>query len=120
MDRTIKFRGKTQQGEWIYGSLVEFYDKTYIWQNDTQIHVAQGIVPVQSDTVGQFTGLYDKDGKEIYEGDMVQNDLGRVCDVSYCIGGGFAGFDLSPVFTFENRLKDVIIIGNIHDNPELL
>lgn len=103
MAREIKFRGKTEDGKWIYGSLVQFYGKTYIWQNDTQIHVAQGMIPVQSDTVGQYIGWKDNKGKEIYEGDIVLDIDGK----KYVLKHMDYGFDC-------------VAVGNIHDNPELL
>ena len=116
MERKIKFRGKDFLGRWHYGHL----------------HLATGssslMIQVDSfdsfgvlhETVGQFTGLLDKNGNEIYEGDIVRYDMGGECEVSYCIGGGFAGFDLSPAFHDEHQLKDVEVIGNIHDDLELL
>lgn len=119
--RTIKFRGKTGLGEWIYGSLVELNGETYIWQNDSHTHVAQGIIPVQSDTVGQFIGLCDMTGKEIYEGDIVNDIDGKTYllknrdYVFYCVANGrwYRLYDI-----IDDAFTDVI--GNIHDNPELL
>lgn len=114
--REIKFRGKRlDNGEWVYGDL-------HIRTPFPHIHseIDYGKVDIDPHTVGQFTGLHDKNGKEIYEGDIVRYDMGGECEVSYCIGGGFAGFDLSPAFHNEHQLTDVEVIGNIHDNPELL
>ena len=114
--REIKFRGKRlNNGEWVYGDL-------HIRTPFPHIHseIDYGKVNIDPHTVGQFTGLHDKNGKEIYEGDIVRCDMGGECEVSYCIGGGFAGFDLSPAFHNGHQLKDVEVIGNIHDNPELL
>lgn len=117
--REIKFRGKSPSGKWVYGYAAKFaHDSVPVILEDTE----DGIEPrkIIPETAGQFTGLHDKNGKEIYEGDIVRYDMGGECEVSYCISGGFAGFDLSPAFHNGHQLTDVVVIGNIHDNPELL
>jgi uncharacterized phage protein (TIGR01671 family) len=122
--RDIKFRGKSfDNGEWVYGDYhkraggVHCIIKMEPDENGKVVYVVHQVAP---DTIGQFTGLHDKNGKEIYEGDIVRYDMGGECEVSYCVGGGFAGFDLSPAFHNGHQLTDVEVIGNIHDNPELL
>ena len=135
--RTIKFRGKTKQGEWVTGyyvgksSLNEVailppqnvnYDIGYI--NDSECYYCI------ADTIGQFTGLYDKNGKEIYEGDILRfgNIPGDVCEVkwneritAFCIRFYFeCNLGVRPLGEWVICERSVAIIGNIHDNPELL
>ena len=134
--RTIKFRGKTKQGEWVIGyyvgksSLDEVailpppnvnYDIGYI--NDSECYYCI------ADTLGQFTGLYDCDGKEIYEGDILKWDKGRLYVVKFLVGmfyasveecneGILGGFPLHRLTEYEDGKCE--IIGNIFDNHELL
>lgn len=85
---------------------------------------------VLEETVGQFTGLYDKDGKRIYEGDILcRKDGGALLTVEFRHGafgyeycGEFHSWAGNHNFTFNPFDTDVdfAIIGNIHDNPELL
>ena len=130
MNRIIKFRGKTNDGDWIYGS----YVKTRHYANGRDLHkiiryevdYADNREDVIPETVCQFTGLYDKTGKEIYEGDII-----------VCINGSIDGaeweFKLeikwsekrcgfnTPIFGCdEDRTHYYNVIGNIHDNPELI
>ena len=112
--RKIKFRGRDFAGMWHIGDLIH---------NDDDLLIRKGCfsIFIENETAGQFTGLLDKNGKEIYEGDIYRYDNpDSINEVSYCAGGGFAGFDLTPAIHSENRLLDVEVIGNIHDNPELL
>ena len=124
--RTIKFRGKTTKGNWACGFLSRHVGgKIYFITTDEKRNLI-----VNLDTVGQFTGLYDKNGKEIYEGDILgRKDGGALLKVEFRHGafgyeycGEFHSWAGNHNFTFNSFDTDVdfAIIGNIHDNPELL
>ena len=124
--RTIKFRGKSiLTDEWFYGDLVHSADKkrTAILVNDKDSYDECEVDP---ETVGQFTGLYDCEGKEIFEGDILRfgNSQSGVCEVKW--NEHIAAFCIRFYFKDEIGSRplgggvEFAIIGNIHDNPELL
>ena len=124
--RTIKFRGKTTKGNWVCGFLSRHVGgEIYFITTDEKRNLI-----VNLDTVGQFTGLYDKDGKEIYEGDILgRKDGGPLLTVEFHHGafgyeycGEFYAWAGNHNFTFNPFDTDVdfCIVGNIYDNPELL
>ena len=132
--RDILFRGKrVDNGEWIQGDLVQFlpHGIVRIVTQEPPYKDAE----VDSDTVGQFTGLTDKNGRKIFEGDIIHLEYSQVffggvyfgeytAEVSYKEGcfitdGMNNGDEIeTPLSGFNN--DEVEIIGNIHDNPELL
>lgn len=123
--RDIKFKAKRRDnGEWIYGDLNHLVDGVYI-SNDYGNNMAQ----VDPETVGMNTGLKDKNGKEIYNGDILASDgkpFGLVVDGvrGYCFGVVYF-LDLYeapwPLYgVVVNDLHgDVEIIGNINDKEVL-
>ncbi len=146
MKRVIKFRGKRLgNGEWVYGDLLHINGGCLIYygsqtkceliEGKSDIAVEMGmdeIAPVDPDTVGQFTGLLDANGKEIYEGDIL-GVKGKVfgwvkCDVcNYCYYSivyvdnsmGINEWSLYGIVK-DDYPKQIEVIGNIHDNPGLL
>lgn len=112
--REILFRGKINRTKWVYGDLIhdESRNRVYIWSKNP--FAPGGIMEniVDPETVGQFTGLLDKNGKKIFEDDIMRN-AGNVVEFygdGFCING-----DSSLSLWTKTE-----IIGNIHDNPELL
>lgn len=123
--KTITFRGKrTDNGEWVYGYY--FKDmaegRTYHVIGETPL-LAHEIDP---GTVGQFTGLHDMAGVGIFEDDIIELTLGRLGYVMYhedlaqyvLTRTGLAHTSLFYIHNEHN--KEILIIGNIHDNPEIL
>lgn len=115
--RTIKFRGKDiETGEWVYGDL-------HIRSAFAHIHTDEGArYKIDTDSIGQFTSLYDKNGKEIYEGDILDFN-GLKIEIRF-VRGVFALLcdgNLDEELCGDCR-TDLFakVIGNIHDNPELL
>ncbi len=126
--RTIKFRGKKKKnGEWIYGDLMnDNIGGCYIYPIDSEnLYKENEVIP---DTVGQSTGLYDKDGNEIYEGDILlfHGEVKRVVGYEDSHMASFSllsPYDLGFMSTFGTGSFEPFyceVIGNIHDNPELL
>ena len=110
--RKIIFRGKlTTTGEWAEGFLV---DEKHIG-NRMQSY------PVVPETVGQFSGLHDTNGRGIFEGDIVQYKDERG-EITYRDSEAMFAVCFDTWCTDFDHLqgKDIEIIGNIHDNPELM
>lgn len=147
--REIKFRGKRlDNGEWVNGFVLFNHDKSeavIAKLTDTEA-VCENVIP---ETVGQFTGLHDKNGKEIYERDIVDFISPFFRDLTYpsypaapvdprhhyqCVvvwnerdcGFGLVSLKEALLKPCEQQpvgitqISDSYLIGNIHDNPELL
>ena len=142
--REILFRGKLiNGGQWTFGNLIEHFNGNCAISTKTDIIGTFGrVIP---ETVGEYTGLTDKNGKRIFEGDIVKDadSYISVIKIGRCLPSEFY-----EIFDFEifnkNNLKicavyaehvfgeykgehfllpeknSTIVIGNIHDNPELL
>ena len=116
------FRGKCA-GKWLYGNLTINSNGTcQIWEN-TDVGFFPAVV--NSETVGEFTGLTDKNGVRIFEGDIVRtydpDDSPAV--VKYDIGETMFAVVIDNIFFGLGEHfngNDLTIIGNIHENPELL
>ena len=135
--REILFRGKrVDNGEWVYGGILQTENWTSIFTyKDYQGGINEPpscdvedyeVIP---STIGQYTGLTDKNGIEIFEGDIVKScEYDDVYFVKYFDNDNYSAFDCVPdVPLCEcNGLSYLVneegckVIGNIHDNPELL
>jgi len=137
MNREILFRGKrVDNGEWVEGSLMLYTgvvsgnivteifwdgkhgeDKT--WQHSTSLRCL-----VNPSTVGQYTGLIDRNGKWIFEGDRFKGAWDKKGTIVYLGHQALFGMkydEKAEVYEFGIiRGIDIEVIGNIHDNPELL
>ena len=127
----ILFRGKrATNGDWVYGDFVHgnerksLRDSIFVYDSETQSFNDYEINP---STLGQYTGLTDKNGKRIFEGDIVKTDKFSEPNKQYIIKydlqfGAFIGQDRYNVYfvTFDGDSGDFEVNGNITDNPELL
>ena len=124
--REVIFRGKrTDNGKWVKGYLyITHIGSHEIGSYDAEINIERFTFDVIPETVGQYTGLTDKNGKRIFEGDivsLVKHDslIYKVvyvpCRYELVNSKGVNCFVLD-IYKSEN----IEVIGNIHDNPELL
>ena len=140
--REILFHGKrVDNGEWVEGDLlqIKYYNKPIIECKIMPQTPVSSAYPVLPETVGQFTGLTDKNGKKIFEGDIVKctdtiNDFEFNAVVEFgnpngeynwgyqlkFISGEESNFDILCWVDMKETGAYIEIIGNIHDNPELM
>lgn len=144
MSRPIKFRGKRKDnGEWVYGDYMT--DGRSHWIVGPVVDVSEEYIspewwaPIVKETLGQFTGLTDRHGKEIWEGDVANINFSRIDTVngelainspvfSYTERGVMRWIEKEARFAFdvkESLLEDDMVLeaevlGNIYENPDLL
>ena len=134
--REFLFRGKrTDNGEWVEGILFNAKEDTFIIPhgNEYSYDPIEGLAfdvygcKVDPETVGQYTCLTDKNGVRIFEGDIVRYDVNyHDMVISYDVEnwGGWLYEDMDDNMQaysiYEFNLKDIAVIGNIHDNPDIL
>lgn len=147
MKRENRFRGNTVEGQWVYGDLLHIAGGTLIYHGsdadydksrDDKIAIGlyrNEVSVVYPETVGQFTGLYDANGKEIYEGDVIKSPGKNIRHViSYNESrGAFTATLINEYMNDTDGLKTEcnaeqgwicntrkIVAGNVYDNSELL
>ncbi|HHS3270854.1 TPA: YopX family protein [Listeria monocytogenes] len=141
--REIEFRGKAIHpnsleqivGSWAYGGIFENKIITRNLDMDSHYHGFISEIEIDIKTIGQYTGLKDKNSKKIFEGDIVafSEDDFHVFNsqVEYFLEDGYPAFDIKVPSTYYfdsnvfsevsmSGLYEIEVIGNIHENPELL
>ena len=136
--RTIKFRAQDiASNKWLYGDLRHHKDDVCIFEQEGN----KG-EQVKRDTIGQYTGMHDKNGKEIYEGDIIYSEFSDGSHTRCLVGWNdektcfgimheyvyrfklqgydFPEFDSRLLSVFRKDGKIFEVIGNIHDNPGLI
>ena len=121
--KTIKFRGQRFDKEFVYGYVQYFKDTDEYAIDD---------YAVNEDSISQFTGQHDKNGTEIYEGDILAHDYGGYSLIVYreeCMAfcridakdvGNINGYYNLSEHTWRSCLQRAKVIGNQYENPELL
>ena len=139
MKRIVKFRGESKRtGEWLYGDLVRNVEGAFAIVPPFEMTMDNlcDRYEVDEETIGQFTKLLDKNGKEIYEGDIVRFD-----DAPYIVNGNkyegnvmmYRGaycvrynvnicdeYFFAPLFADDFADRKTVILGNVYDNSELM
>lgn len=138
--REIKFRGKSLDGKWLFGYIYRYVNRdgidtvAIIEIQNNGFDATLNLHKISHNTVGQFTGLHDKNGKEIYEGDIIRSfdskgepiihyiqyddeEAGFVAVLKGSAKGDFGYGRCCQQWITECEKE---VIGNIHDNPELL
>lgn len=142
MKREIKFRAKAINNDFFKGTWVDGYYTKVLWSGNLIDIITDGAheIPIQIETLGQFTGLHDKNKTRIYEGDIVRMSyVAEICtdDDCYeeegkyvgvaaitankgvclnpCVKNGLYNTKYKPLSAYRSE-----VIGNIYDNPELL
>lgn len=140
MNRETKFRGKSlTTSEWLYGSLFNDGAEDYILPNLPSGALDYEDYQIDSNTIGQFTGLKDKNGREVFEDDIIRSPRGNIIAVEFGykehvvkhgrpqVADSFACYGLIAR-NMKNGITDFLdnsflageVIGNIHDNQELM
>lgn len=130
VNRGILFRGKrADTNEWIYGDVQQNVDAVKIREQEPNIqHVARSFVVIP-ETVGQYTGMKDKNGRKLFEGDIIEyifpvtnKAVEKETGVVIYDDCGFHIANDGCMLCVASGDGDVVIevIGNIHDNPDLL
>lgn len=130
-EKVKNFAGEPMPSNWVYGGVCcgeGAFSIIYAYMDEEkEIPIEKHVV--YTDTIGQYTGLTDRNGKKIFEGDILafSDRLVRVCWHDYC-----GCWDCSYIKAIEGKATlhedrgprkwryNAEVIGNIHDNPELL
>ena len=123
MNREIEFRGLTiGRNKWVFGSLILNKDSAHIYPIATNTNY--NVIP---ETVGEFTGLHDKYGNKIFEGDIIKNTLGleRIFYVVFNLGSFIGVYPNHKNYNYNltcwaNPNPHIEVIGNIYNNPGLI
>lgn len=136
--REILFRAKEKhRNKWCYGIPITEEHNTYKtgefvmadavnYDELDNFEASYYFVPIKKETIGQYTGLNDKNGKRIFEGDIVMKRTYhgkkpmKVVFSFGCFHCGFGGGSSTPSHPYTLDDGQIEVIGNIHDNPELL
>lgn len=133
------YRGKRKDnGEWVHGNLLvldssEYRIATSCISGDDIDLLTVCAYEVYPETVSQCVGCEDKTGRLVFGGDIVKTKTSRLCEIYWFESPGYYGWDFSPIRKHDNIFKtkkpdgydfylkeNLLVVGNIHDNPELL